>query len=205
MSYQIVQEVMVLRIYRNGNRYFLDGYAYRACFGAVPGDALDMYHEVTLDQINRLLERSRHSEILLEPEYKTLTDLSRVYKAPLHAKYGRATDKTPNGRIIFSVKKYGVNHTIGWYAANQGITKEESKAAVENALFETARDLAGDYLAENKTMDAFALIDKVSKDLNVAERVDLIIRGVQVAVELERQKAQSAREEYGMFYGGIRF
>ncbi len=205
MSYQIQQQVMYLPVYRNGNRYFLDGYAYRACYGAVPGNAMDMFHEVTLDQINRIIERSERSEVLYEPEYRRLTDLSKVYKAPLHAKYGRVTDNSPNGKIIFDIKLYGVNHAIGWYAANQGISKEESKAEVERALFETATDLAGDYLAENKTMDAFALIDKVSKDLNVAERVDLIIRGVQVAVELERQKAQSARNEYDMLYGGMRF
>lgn len=205
MSYQIVQQIMYLPIYQNGNRYFLDGYAYGACFGFVPGDAVDMFHEVTSEQINRIIERSAQSEVLYEPKYRSLNDLSKVYKAPLHSKYGSVSDRSPNGKIIFNIKLYGVNHTIGWYAANQGISKEESKAEVERALFETATDLAGDYLAENKSMDAFALIDKVSKDLNVAERVDLIIRGVQVAVELERQKAQSVRNEYDMLYGGMRF
>ncbi len=203
MSYQIQQQVMYLPVYRNGNRYFLDGYAYRACYGAVPGNAMDMFHEVTLDQINRIIERSERSEVLYEPEYRRLTDLSKVYKAPLHAKYGRVTDNSPNGRIMFDVKLYGVDHAIGWYASNQGISKQESKAEVERAIFETATDLAGDYLAENKSMDAFALISSVSKDLNAP--MEYIIRGVQVAVELERQKAKSARDEYDMLYGGMRF
>ena len=203
MSYQIVQQVMYLPVYQYGNRYFLDGYAYRACYGAVPGDALDMYHEVTSEQIDGILERSAQSEVLYEPEYRRLSDLSKVYKAPLHAKYGRVTDKTPNGRIMFDVKLHGVDHAIGWYAANQGISKEQSRAEVKNALFETARDLAGDYLAENKFMDAFALIEQVSKDLNAP--MEYIIKGVQVAVELERQKAQSALDAYNILYGGMRF
>ena len=57
MSYQIEQQIMYLPVYQYGNRYFLDGYAYRVCYGAVPGDALDMFHEVSSEQIDGILER----------------------------------------------------------------------------------------------------------------------------------------------------